>query len=514
MIKKSTKKRFSTLSKFNERLIENNNLKQTIASDFLTPLSGSENPWTPDEVDTLEAHSEDSYKASVDASRFFYKNDPLASSAINKIIEIGINGLEFDSNGLSENELRIFYNVVPKLLSFARMMGLEFMLTGLVVPEVAYSTFTKEQLYQNGIVVKKKEVLTLPSSMWIRDSKQVEIKSSFVGDKPSYFIAIPEKTVSFILNKGSYLDGTKDVELYNLLVKEYPEFVNDVRNGVRKIKLDNPLIFRGRYLSDSPYPIPYLNSVIESLKHKRNLRRMDYSLASRVITAIMLVKVGSDEFPVTEDDDYIFDDLRRQLAWRWNSGKPDLERIFQLFANHTIDISWIIPDVQALLDDSKYSNVNKDIIQGLGLPAILIAGETERSGAGGANDYAMISPESTMEVMRTHITPVLQSICNNISKYNSLSTTPYIRFTKINLMEFNTFTEVLANLYTTGNISRTSYDKIFGFNWIDEMNVKEEENKILKEKNLEDFAPAPFSPQPNKANEPKKPENVDKKDIK
>lgn len=81
-------------------------------------------------------------------------------------------------------------------------------------------------------------------------------------------------------------------------------------------------------------------------------------------------------------------------------------------------------------------------------------------------------------------------------------------------MEFNTFTEVLANLYTTGNISRTSYDKIFGFNWIDEMNVKEEENKILKEKNLEDFAPAPFSPQPNKANEPKKPENVDKKDIK
>ena len=45
---------------------------------------------------------------------------------------------------------------------------------------------------------------------------------------------------------------------------------------------------------------------LEPLKHKRNIRRMDYSIASRVISAIQLIKLGNDDFPVTEDDEDAF----------------------------------------------------------------------------------------------------------------------------------------------------------------------------------------------------------------
>lgn len=490
---KTNKKHLSTLSKYQERTAE---LKQGVSMNMIGGESLSSNPWSPSDVDTLESLTLDEYKEAVDACRFFYKHDPLAASAVNKIIEIALNEIKFNSNGLSQNELKIFENVKQKLLDFSRNMGLEYMLTGMVIPEMSYAPFTKDQLNSMGMPIKMKEVVTLPSSMWVRDSKQVEIKSALVGDKPTYWIEIPAKTIYFIMHEGRYQDGTVDKELYNQLLRDYPQFVTEVRGGAKKMKLDNPFIFRGKYLADSPYPIPYLYASLESMKHKRNLRRMDYSLASRVITAIMLIKVGSDEFPITEDDDYVFDDLRRQLAWRWNGSKPDMERVYQLFANHTIEIEWVIPDVAALLDDAKYGNVNKDIIQGLGLPSILIAGETEKSGSGGSNDYSMISPEASMKAMRNQLLVVLQAICNEIANRNHLPKAPIIKFAEINLNEFTSFRQGLADLYATGNLSRTSYAEFMGFNWIDEMVNRESENKVLKEKNLEEFSPKPFSNAP------------------
>jgi len=132
-------------------------------------------------------------------------------------------------------------------------------------------------------------------------------------------------------------------------------------------------------LADAEYPIPYLYPGLESYKHKRNLRRMDYSIASRVISAILHVKAGSDEFPLTEDQQDVLDDLESKFHWREGISPTDIERVFTLFTNHTIELNWVFPDVEALLNDKKYDAVNKDIILALGFPRILITGETERS---------------------------------------------------------------------------------------------------------------------------------------
>lgn len=464
---------------------------------FITPAGKS--PW---EVDTLEIEDKLSYKKVVDTCRFFYKHDPLASAVINKLVEISISNLAFDSEGLNANEMRIFEAISRKMSEFARIMALEYLLSGMVIPEVSYAEFNKEKLRSVGIInIKGRDSTTLPSNLWVRDSSVVEVKNGIMTDEPSYWISIPQEMIYFILNEGKYQDGTKDLNLYKQLVKEYPEFVKTIREGQTKIKLTNPLIFRGRYLSNSPYPVPYLYPVLESLKHKRNLRRMDYSLASRVITAIMLVKLGSDEFPVTEDDEYLFDSLKAQLAWRSSSSNPEIERIYQLFANHTVEISWVIPDVSALLNDAKYLNVNKDIIQGLGLPSILISGETEKSGSGGANDYSVISPESTMNVIREKILPVLQNICNEISSRNKLKYTPIVKFEKLNLHDFSVFRAALMDLYNSGNLSREAYAKTFGFNWTEEIEKIEKESKILETKKLPEFAPRPYSNSPKNVGE-------------
>jgi hypothetical protein len=468
-------------------------LKLATASLINEPTQNNVNPWVSEEVDKFDFKEGNDFRKLVSACRFFYKHDPLSATTVNKLVDIGINELLFTKEGLSENEFKIFLGIKDKLEEFAQNMALEFLLSGLVVPEIGYSSVGKEVIKELGI--KKYEHLVLPTSMWLRDPATMLIKHSMLGDKPSYFVEVPDEMSYFIRNNGKYRDGTEDKTLYAELAKMFPEFFRKVKEGQNNILIKNDLVIRRNYTTENPYPIPYLQPAIESLKHKRNLRRMDYSIASRVISAILLVKLGSDAFPLLEGDEEQFKLIQQQLAWRQSGGR-DLERIYQLFSNHTLSVEWVMPPIDALINDGKYSDINQEIIFALGIPRILITGETERTGSSDP-EFALMSPEKTMESFRNKILTVLRSVVNKVAKENNLKSVPTIKFAPLNLVPFAEFATALTNLYNTGNISRTAYDKYFGFNFNDEMDVKEEENKLLKSKGLEEFAPQPFSPKPN-----------------
>ena len=491
-------------------------IKQLVKAAFVNPTNTT-NPWIFT-TDTLEAVDLEEYKDVVSTCRFFYRKDPIIGTAINKMVEIGINEIKFNKNGLSDNEFRVFLAIKDKLQEFSEAMALEFLISGLVIPEISYDTVDKATLNEYGIK-KYTGGLVLPVSMWLRDPETIKINKPIIGDKPSYFVTIPENMVYFIKNKGTYQDGTKDVELYNKLVEEYPEFIRKVNAGEREILLENNLIIRRKVLSDSPYPTAFISPAIESLKHKRNLRRMDYSIASRAIGAIQLFNLGSDEFPITEDNQDDFDYIKAQMYYRNGRGEQDIERIFQLFANHTLKISWVFPPLDTLLNEKKYSEVNSDIIFSLGFPRILITGETEKSGTSSA-EFAMMSPVKSMNSFRNKILVVLKDIVRKVSENNNFKSEPLVNFKPLNLLDYNTLLTAMRDLYGTGNLSRTEYAEEMGFNWNDSQDLREEENKVLKEKGLEDINAKPFSnpgsvPGGNENNPQNKVENTtkDKKKV-
>lgn len=468
-------------------------LKLSTAS-FLTPLSTTtENPWSPNEYDKLEIGDKDTFREIVEDCRFFYKKDPIAGTTIDKLVEIGINEIKFHKNGLSDNEIKVFEGIKPKLREFAESMALEFLLSGLVIPEINYTLVNKT--YFQSYEVKRYDHLILPTSMWLRDPATIRINTPLLGDKPSYFMEVPEEMVYFIRHNGVYPDGTKDESLFMDLSTNFPNFVSKIKNGERFILLENDLIIRRKHITDSPYPVPYLLRALEGMKHKRNLRRMDYAIASRVIGAIQLFKLGSDSFPVTEEDgDEQFNSIKNQMYYRDTGGK-DIERIFQLFANHTLNIEWVFPPTEALLDDAKYKDINQDIIYALGFPRILIVGESEKSNTSEA-EFALKSPQSMMENFREKIIQVIREICSEISKKNGFKSEPIVLFEPLNLVAFGEFIRGLSDLYATGNLSRTSYADYFGYNFLDEIDQKEKEKKLLEQKGLDEFAPKPFSPLP------------------
>jgi hypothetical protein len=470
-----------------------------LASASINTLGGStsSNPWTASDVDKLELNTDDYHKI-VKACRFFYKKDPLVSSTINKLVEVGINRLMFSKNGLTENEYKIFLGLREKLEEFAESMALEYLISGLVVPEIQFGRLNKEQIKNLGIYgLKKYDSLMLPATMYIRDPATIEIKVNPFSDSPSYFLLVPPEVVDFILNEGRYGDGTYDRVAYQKLLALYPEFVLAIKQGVRKflIEKDTDLIIRRKVQTDGPTPTPYLSAALESLKHKRNLRRMDYAIASRVIGAIQLFKLGDKDFPVTEDDkDAQFGAIKDQMLWRDYSGK-DIERIFQLFANHTLQIEWVVPDTQAMLDEQKYISVNQDIIYALGFPRILITGESEKTGTSDPQ-YAMMSPAKTMENFRRKIIKVIQSIVRRVAEENSIKSVPEVKFKPLTLFDHATLLKSLADLYGGANISRSTYAEELGYDWNDETEQRKIEKDKLESLGLDEFAPKPFSNQP------------------
>ncbi len=443
-----------------------------------------------DQVDRLAFDSHKSYSSVISDCRFYFRHDPLAATVINKLVDFSINDLVIDgSKGMKTTEEEIFTALVKDITPFLRKAAREFLLTGLVIPEIRLTRMKKSDLREKGI--RRLSSLLYPTSLWVRDSATINIKRPLISEKESYFVVLDDELVYFLAHKGEYPDGTKDRELYLEIIKLYPEFVTEVLdNDLQQVLLENPIIIKGTTTEDSPFPIPYMFSALESLKHKRNLRRMDYSISARVISAILHVTAGNDDYPLTEDQEDVFTDLETQLQWRRNVSPAELERVFALFTNHTVQLEWIFPDVTAMLDNDKYKSVNEDIMVALGFPRILITGETERSFASDPQ-IATISPLHTMERIRDSLMGIVEFVFREMKKNNRvIDEIPNVKFEPMNLMSMQLFFDGLEALYESGNLSREDYTEAYGFNFKSQQLKRQKNEELIDELGLDPVAPS------------------------
>lgn len=457
-------------------------------SELLQP---TDNPWTAVPKFKTTTNNYDDYVKCVNHCRFFYKTEPLVSTVLDKLVEIGITELVFSKNKLSDNEFRVFEAVKPRLTEFAEQMATEFLMSGFVIPEIGYAKVDKDFLFALG--VKRYPSLELPDSMWLRDPTTVKIRTTLLSDKPSYFVKVPTDLVSFIKSKGTYPDGKKDTILYEKMVDEFPEFVDAILKGETEILMENDNVIRRKFMPDNPYPIPYVQSALEPLHQKRKLRRMDYSIVDKIISAIMHVKIGDKDFPITqseEDQEYV-ESIASQLRMRGRDEQV-LERIFQLITNHTVEIKWIFPETEALLNIDKYNDINQEILFGLGFPRVLITGEAQKSGTSDS-EIATLSPIKTAEGFRRKIIEVIKDICTEISKRNKFNSVPAVSFKEMNLHKFQDMLNALRLMWDTAGISRTSIDKTMGFEFSQEIDLMEQEMKELRARDLSEFGPTPNS---------------------
>jgi len=445
---------------------------------------------SPDTIDKLKLPKD--FNKIIDWCRFFYERDPIASTVCNKIVEIGVTSVINRRGECTDEEAIIFEFIKEPMYDILRSCALEYLLSGLVIVEADWDYVYGREISPD---LKKNKKYYLPTNFWWRDPKTIVIKETPIPNRVAFYVKISDDDSYFISSKGKRRDGSVDKKTFKVLKQQYPKFVAAVQAGQTEFLLDDDIFeVRRNVTSKSPYPTPFLMAALEPMIHKRNIRKMDYSIAARVISAIQLIRLGSDDFPLTEDDEDVLEEVKKQMRWR---NLPDrFERVFQLFGNHTLDITWVFPDTAALLDDTKYDSVNQDIVTALGFPRILIVGETLRTGAG-STEYALLGPTETMKDMRIQLLQYPKKIYKEIMEHNNFKTVPTPAFTPIHLQDIGKLGEVALNAFEHGVISKTTYGAFIGTDYLqEELPLKVEEEAREKELGIEPRPDVPFDKGP------------------
>lgn len=429
----------------------------------------------------------------IDHCRFYYKRDSLGGSVVDKIVDFAITDLVNGRGDCTDEEFAVYNAILGSLKDFFIQACLEYLITGIIIPHYEWDRVKGSDISED---LNSRRRVNIPVSFWFRDPKTIELKKSPLPNKVNIYAIVDTEMIDFIKGKGKLHDGTIDKVAYEQLIKNYPEFVKQVldnKGGTSfKIKLENVRPIFGRVLSDSVYPVPFLFNALEAMRHKRNLRKMDYAIAARVQSAIQVIKLGNDLFPCTDPAE--FDNIRQQMDYRNIEGYR--ERLYQLYSNHTLEISWIYPNTEAMLNQEKYREVNDDIMAALGFPRSLIVGETLRSNSMQA-DLATYSPIATMEAIRSKFLSWVKVLYEEIKTKNSFKHVAKLNFTSMRIHNLKDLLEMDAILYNEGSLSRQGRLEVTGRDFDVEADRRERENQTLKDRGLDEFAPVPYSPQPN-----------------
>jgi len=417
----------------------------------------------------------------------FYQRGGSVGTILNRIAEFTVTDIR---NGQREtsDEINQYYNSMisnkpSRLQRFLRVAALEYFLSGMVLPRVDWVPVKGTEVHPS---LKPGKTYYYPQ-FDLYPPLLVEIQWAGWGTK-TFWLKIPSSDVNLIRSGGSRIK--KQQAKYQAWKDNYPSFVETIISGSDAIQIKDIDPILRKEISISPYPTPYLFAVLEPLIFKQHLRRMDFAVAARVINAVLLVQEGDKDFPLTEENQGNLDALKNQILAR--AGNPALmERLFFLFSNHTTKLTWITPDVSAMLNQAKYQEVNQEIHEGLGFTAVLLTGESRQSQASEISTYA-IQPQ--MEEFRSMAMEWVNDLYIKAAELNGFKKRPAPSFKPIRLQDFVKTAAIFAQAFKEGNLSRTTRAESIGTDFETETELMRDEAVLMK--GLPAYQPTPYSPPP------------------
>lgn len=401
------------------------------------------------------------YHEIVKYCRYFYENDTIVGTVVDRMVDMAITRLRNRKDKENpEQNVEFFNQVAEKIQPQLKYLALEYFIHGMAVPEITYEVIMGNRV-DTGLGRKR---VFFPKELWVRNVEYIKIKRKPIGTERSVYLEVPEEDVSFIMNKGKRRDGTEDRDAYLELRREFPQYVRAVENGQTAFLLENARPLYRKLKSYEDYPKPFLRNALFALQHKYYLKMMDRSIAARASELLRHVKIGSDTFPATDDD---IKSTETVLATASVTG----DRVFNLFTNHTVEINWVTPPLEALLNEAKYVEPNADIFLALGFPRILAVGETLRSNASD-NKTASLGPISTLNDLRESILSWVEGMYKELADKNGFSWYPKPFFSPIALQDITALTQLAIQAQQIGAISKDTIAQLYGTTY------EEEQEKI------------------------------------
>lgn len=349
------------------------------------------------------------------AKKYYYEND-FYGSHIDVLTNFASKGFE---NDIDDDAIKLFYDTWNFDVGFPQMLGwifFDFFRVGMVrtykivgkyEPGVSYlsavpgqrKTKTEKSIL-TGITeradrIRVRKIQRLDDNMKLLDgrkSAQKVLKQELAAKKKmwskgfmpiSYTVLNPELLEiegSLLFNK-SKVSLTPSAELRTLLTKDAGELTDDEKmiikllpsdfkssaEGGGKIELDPLFVGEVDYRKQpyERYAKPRGIKVFDSLEYKKSLREADLSTLDGISNYILKVTIGNDEFPVTDQAQL------ETVSQLFNT----TSKSFDVVWNHTLEIEKIVsPEIEAILGEDKYAQVNKDITGGLAFSRAFVDG--------------------------------------------------------------------------------------------------------------------------------------------
>lgn len=397
-----------------------------------------------------------SYHEIIKYCRYFYEKDTIARTVINRMVNLAITRLR---NQKEEKDVNSgFYDAIAeKLQPFLKHMATEYFVNGIVVPAFTYRTVMLNRLDPS---LGRKRV-EIPDQFWIRNAANIKLRKRPTSMDRAVYLELPQDEIMFIINKGKRADGTDDTTAYRELLRQHPEYVKAVQDGQRTFPLEDAHPIYCDITSYNDYPLPYLQNALPAMQHKEYLKLMDKTIVSRSIELLRQIKVGSDAFPATDDD---IAATQQAISEAAASG----DRVFNLFTNHTVEISWVLPPLDALLNESKYAEPNSDIFLALGFPRILTVGESLRSNSSDSR-IASLGPMATLSELREKIIEWVKWLYEDLAARNNFSDWPQPYFSPIQFQDMTALTQFAIQAQQIGAISKDTISQLYGSTYEEEL---------------------------------------------
>jgi len=444
---------------------------------------------------------EDTPKELFNRSIKYYVEQDIYGSTVDILTNLASKGFENDSD---DADIKLFYDVWSLDVHFREIINwifFDFFRVGMVrtykvvgkyEPGITYlsqvpGTKVEKSILKN--LSKRAERINGRREKLLKKEKGQKKKKWSKGYIPiGYTVLNPlniEITGSLLFN-DTKVTLTPSDELRKLLQKSSSELTTEEKKVIKLLPSDfKSAVEQGggipleseyvgavdyRKMPYERYPRPRGVKAFEAIEYKNALKQADLSTLDGITNYILKITIGNDEYPVTEQSQL------QAIANLFDTSSKSFDVVW----NHTLNIEKIVsPEIESILGQDKYNQVNQDITGALAFSRALIDG-TEQLNQGEA---ALLARTITEEVWyaRSQVERWIYNEYREIAESQGFDRFPKVRWDNTVLKDIILYMSTISQLVDRRMLSyRTALEQL-GFEFENEFaNMQEEFPEVVK----------------------------------
>lgn len=306
----------------------------------------------------------------------------------------------------------------------------------------------------------------LPVAYTVLNPQLVSVTGNLLFDKTSTTLKPPPELTTMLKKPKAEL-----TEEERALIKSLPSELKQVAEKGGEYNLDSRLVGSITYRKQpyERYAKPRSTRVFDSLEYKKSLKQADLSTLDGISNYILKITIGSDEYPVTTQTEL------EAVAQLFNTPSKSFDVVW----NHTLNIEKIVsPEIEAILGQEKYAQVNEDISGGLAVSRALIDGIADLNVAEAGLVIKGLMEE--INYARRQITRWIYREYQQIAEAAGFDSFPKVRWDEGVLQDVILYMNTLSQLVDRRMLSYRTALEGLGFDFANEQKNMEEELPIVQ----------------------------------